>query len=473
MILRALGLFCLLLFSQVAAQSQLTIGADTRSGLEVTIYNSNIGLVKDTRSFSLARGGRTEVLLEDVAARIQAETVLPISLSPQRQWIVLEQNYEYDLLTPNTLLAKYVGQQVRLITYDSDNEVVDRQTATLLSLNDGPLYQVGNEIHIRHPGQVILPEVPEELVAKPSLRWLVDGDRGEHTVQISYLTEGLTWKADYVLKVNQQATVGDLTGWITLNNQSGIAYPGASVKLVAGDVHRAPPERDYLAAQPLLSLARVAGAEVTEEAFMEYHLYTIPWQTTLKQNQQKQVELLSRSGLEINRHYLADIPANYVTGSRAGQITLPVNVQLTFVNTEANQLGEPLPGGIVRIYSEDQAGTLQFAGEDRIDHTPRDEEVEITLGEAFDLVCEVQQTGYEDLSTRTDRRYESSYEISLRNRKESDAVTITVLAHFPGEWELRNNSHEYSPEDAFTARFPVNVPAGEEVVLRYSVRITL
>ncbi len=150
---RTLGLFCLLLFSQVVAQSQLTIGADARGGLEVTIYNSNIGLVKDTRSFTVARGGQIEVLLEDVAARIQAETVLPVSLSPQRQWAVLEQNYEYDLLTPNTLLAKYVGQQVRLVTYDSNNEVVDRQTATLLSLNDGPLYQVGNEIHIRHPGR--------------------------------------------------------------------------------------------------------------------------------------------------------------------------------------------------------------------------------------------------------------------------------------------------------------------------------
>ena len=196
MIPRALGAACLLLVSQLVAQPQLTIGADARTGLEVTIYNSNIGLVKDTRSCSLAKGGRAEVLLEDVAAKVQAETVLPVSLSPQRQWVVLEQNYEYDLLSPSTLLAKYVGKPVRLVTYDSDNKVVERQTATLLSLNEGPLYQVGKEIHIKHPGHVILPEVPEELVARPSLRWLVEGDKGKHTIQVSYLSGGLTWKAE-------------------------------------------------------------------------------------------------------------------------------------------------------------------------------------------------------------------------------------------------------------------------------------
>jgi len=366
-----------------------------------------------------------------------------------------------------------VGRPVRLVTYDSDNKVVDRQTATLLSLNEGPLYQVGKEIHIKHPGHVILPEVPEELVARPSLRWLVEADKGKHTIQVSYLSGGLTWKADYVLKVNQAATGGDLTGWITLNNRSGIAYPDASVKLVAGEVHRAPPERRYPPVQARLELARARPPEVTEEAFMEYHLYTIPWKTTLKHNQQKQVELLSRSGLGLERHYLVDVPANFVTGSRKGKSKLPVNVQLSFANTKANHLGDPLPGGIIRIYSEDRAGTLQFAGEDRIDHTPRDEEVKVTLGKAFDLVCEVKQTGYEDLSDRRNRRYESGFEVSLRNRKEQEAVTIGVLAHFPGEWQIRDSSHDYVREDAFTARFSIEVPAGKEVVLSYRVRVTL
>ncbi len=297
---RALGVAVLLILSQLAAQSQLTIGADARTGLEVTIYNSNIGLVKDTRTFSLAKGGRVEVLLEDVAAKVQAETVLPISLTPQRQWMVLEQNYEYDLLTPNTLLAKFVGKPVRLLTYDINNKVVDRQTATLLSLNQGPLYQVGKEIHIRHPGHVILPEVPDELVARPSLRWLVEGDKGRHTIQVSYLSGGLTWRADYVLKVDHAVTTGDLTGWITLNNQSGIPYPEAVVKLVAGDVHRVRPGvRPRLAREALAFAA--PRKEVSEEAFLEYHLYTIPWKTTLKHNQQKQVELLSSSGVALER----------------------------------------------------------------------------------------------------------------------------------------------------------------------------
>ncbi|MFB0517613.1 MAG: DUF4139 domain-containing protein [Candidatus Neomarinimicrobiota bacterium] len=462
----------LLLISVLWGQSQLTIGADTRTGLEVTIYSSNIGLVKDTRTFELAKGGRLEVLLEDVAARVQAETVLPVSLTPQREWVVLEQNYEYDLLSPSTLLAKYVGKSVRLVTYDSDNKVVDRQTATLLSLNEGPLYQVGKEIHIKHPGHVILSEVPAELVARPSLRWLVEGEKGQHTVQVSYLSGGLVWKADYVLKVNQDATAGDLTGWITLNNQSGIAYPEASVKLVAGDVHRVMPEvRPRLAKKTLAMEA--AEMEVREEAFMEYHLYTIPWKTTLKQNQQKQVELLSRSGIVLERHYSVDIPSHFGTGNVPGENELPVNVRLRFANTQANHLGEPLPGGIIRIYSEDQAGTLQFAGEDRIAHTPRDEEVKVTLGTAFDLVCEVKQTEYKDLSDRWTRRHESTFEVSLRNRKQEEDVAIEVLAHFPGEWQIREKSHDYVKEDAFTAKFTVKVPAGEEVVLIYKIRVTL
>ena len=472
MIPRPLGAVTLLLLSALAAQPPLTIGADARTGLEVTIYNSNIGLVKDTRTFSLTRGGRQEILLEDVAARVQAETVLPVSLTPRRSWVVLEQNYEYDLLTPNTLLAKYVGKPVRLITYDSDNKVVDRQTATLLSLNEGPLYQVGKEIHLRHPGHVILPEVPEELVARPSLRWLVEGDKGKHTVQVSYLSSGLTWKADYVLKVDQEVKKGDLTGWITLNNRSGIAYPDASVKLVAGDVQRvtarpAPPVRARL------EMATRRAPKVEEEAFMEYHLYTIPWKTTLKHNQQKQVELLSRSGVALARQYSVEIPPGFATGPLRGKSKLPVNVRLSFANTKANRLGEPLPGGIVRIYSEDQAGTLQFAGEDRIDHTPRDEEVKVTLGRAFDLVCEVRQTAYEDLGDRRVRRYESGLEVSLRNRKEQGAVTIAVRARFPGEWRIKDSSHDYDREDAFTARFAVQVPAGEEVILSYTVRVTL
>jgi len=463
-------LAAILTFSVALAQT--TIGAAARTGLEVTIYNSNIGLVKDTRAFSLPKGGRVELLLEEVATQLQAETVLPVSLTPSQGWVVLEQNYEYDLLSPNTLLAKYVGQRVQLVTYDADNKVVERKQATLLSLSGGPLYQVGKDIHIAHPGHVILPEVPEELVARPSLRWIAEAARGKHTVQISYLTGGLTWKADYVLKVDQAAAKGDLTGWITLNNTSGIPYPEAAVKLVAGDVHRVRPERGR-PAPVRMELAMRRAPEVTEEAFMEYHLYTIPWKTTLKQNQQKQVELLSRSGVGLTRQYVVDIPQRLTTARAGGESKPPVNVRLSFDNTKANQLGDPLPAGIVRIYSEDRSGGLQFAGEDRIAHTPRDEQVEITMGRAFDLVAEVRQTTFEDLSDRRNRRYEHGVEVRLRNRKEQGAVTIDVRAHFPGEWQMRAKSHDFVKYDAFTAQFSIKVPVGKEVILRYTVRVTL
>jgi hypothetical protein len=277
--------------SGLAAQAPLTVGSDTRTDLHVTVYNSNIGLVKDTRSFSLTRSGRLEVLLEDVASRVQSETVLPLSLTPEIALTVLEQNYEYDLLTPNTLLEKYVGKTVQLVTYNADNQVVERKSGTLLSTNQGPVFQVGKDIHVNHPGHVILPEVPDELVARPSLRWMVEGEKGSHTVQVSYLTNGLSWKADYVLKVNQDATLGDLTGWITVNNESGIAYPEVSLKLVAGDIHRVQPPRLRREIRPVRAMEAVVTAMPEEEEFMEYHLYTIPWKTTLKNNQQKQIKL--------------------------------------------------------------------------------------------------------------------------------------------------------------------------------------
>ena len=454
--------------SPLAAQLRITVGTDARIGLEVTIYSGNLALVKDSRTFTLAKDGRVEVLLENVAARIRAETVLPESQTPQRKWAVLEQNYEYDLLTPKTLLAKYVGKRVRLVTYDSDNKVVDRQSATLLSVNEGPLYRVGKEIHLRHPGHVILPEVPEELVARPSLWWLVEGEKGEHTVQVSYLTGGLSWRADYVLKVNPAASEGDLTGWITIHNESSSAYPDATVKLVAGDVHRAQPEFR----RPGPWARAMQRTEVAEETFLEYHLYTIPWKTTLLENRQKQVELLSRSDIGLKKRYSVEVQRNLMAIRGGDERRAPVKVGLSFFNSSDNSPGEPFPGGIVRIYSEDRSGALQFAGEDRIGHTPRDEKVEVTLGNAFDLVCWLKQTEYELLARKPPRRHRAGVEVTLRNRKVDEEVTIQVYARFGGQWEIRSSSHDYVTEDAFTARFPVEVPAGEEVTLKYQVAVT-
>jgi hypothetical protein len=457
--------------SGLGAQAPLTVGADTRTDLHVTVYNSNIGLVKDTRSFSLARSGRLEVLLEDVASRIQSETVLPLSLTPENPLTVLEQNYEYDLLTPNILLEKYVGRTIQLVTYDADNQVVERKSGTLLSTNQGPVFQVGKDIHIKHPGHVILPEVPEELVARPSLRWMVEGEKGSHSVQVSYLTGGLSWKADYVLKVNQDVTLGDLTGWITVHNESGIAYPDASLKLVAGDVHRVEREKVGRGRRPAPAMFAVE-AMPAEEAFMEYHLYTVPWKTTLKDNQQKQIKLLSHGGISVERRYGTTIQQHIVRAPQSGPLELPVNVQVVFQNTEQNQMGVPLPKGIVRIYSEDQAGTLQFAGEDRVNHIPRDEEVRLTMGTAFDLVVEARQTSFER-SSKPRQRLDSGYEVNLRNRKEEGDVTINVYARLFGDWEIREESHDYIKVDAFIVRFPVDVLAGEEVILAYSVRVTI
>ncbi|MCK4578213.1 MAG: DUF4139 domain-containing protein [Candidatus Marinimicrobia bacterium] len=450
------------------AQTAIPVSAADRTGLEVTIYNQNLGLVKDTRTFKLAKGGRVELLLEEVAPKVQTETVLPVPQGKGR-FTVLEQNYEYDLLTPRTLLSKYVGKQVELLTYDQNNKLVERKKATLLSLNEKAIYQVGNDIHIEHPGEVVLPEVPDDLVARPSLRWLAEADKGSHTVQISYLTGGMSWKADYVLKVNPDKSSADITGWITLNNESGIAYPDAAVKLVAGTIHRAGPKKRPR--REGLQLAMRAAPQVREEAFMDYHLYTIPWSTTIGHKQQKQVELLSQTGIAVEQEYTVSIVGAAPGRQRSSDPKRPVMTTFNFRNSAANKLGMPLPAGIVRIYSADQAGSLQFAGEDRIGHTPRDEPVRLTAGQAFDLVAEMRRTNYQNLGSRDQIKYEQSTEVALRNRKPKGSARIKVYARFNGDWDIQKSNQDFVKEDAFTALFTVDVPAGKEVKITYTARV--
>ncbi len=433
----------------------------------VTVYNNGRALVRDRREIPLLPG-TVALQFSDVAEQVRPETVSLRSMNDPGRLFILEQNYEYDLMSPQKLMEKYVGKEVRLINKHEDYDFYE-QPARLLSMNNGPVYEINGDIYLDHPGTVVLPEIPDDLIARPSLIWLLDNQGTDHDVEVTYMTGGMSWKADYVLSLNREETAMDVTGWVTLTNQSGATYTNAELKLVAGDVNivRDQPERMMRMDRAVMAEAAMAPPPMQQEAFAEYHLYTLPRRTTIRQNQNKQVNLLNAANVAVKKVYeyrgntqfffqrMPDIPSE-----RAA-------VMLTFENREVNQLGIPLPGGIMRVYQEDSSGALQFSGEDRIQHTPRNEEVRLRLGNAFDVVAERKQTEYDIIASNV---HESSFEIVLRNHKDNDIV-VDVIETLTSDWQIRNASHEHQQRDAFTVVFPVDVPANGEATVTYTVRI--
>jgi hypothetical protein len=308
-------------------------------------------------------------------------------------------------------------------------------------------------------------ELPENLRERPTLVWLLASERSdERRLEATYLTAGVTWKADYVLTLGSSGDVGSLLGWVTLDNASGTSYPDASLQLVAGDVHLAPAPRSM--PQHMMVAAKAASAEMREEAFAEYHLYTLERATTVKDRQQKQVALLEADGVRAVRSYVVESPQWWYL-QRVGKQKQDVRVDVEIANRADNHLGMALPAGVVRLYQRDRRGTSQFVGEDRIEHTPKDEIVKVTMGNAFDVVAERRQTDYRKLA---DNLYEDAFEVTLRNHKES-AVTVEVRDQVGGDWEMVSNSHPFEKLSASGISFSVPVPANGEAKLTYRVRV--
>ncbi|MBI3332543.1 MAG: DUF4139 domain-containing protein [Candidatus Omnitrophica bacterium] len=445
--------------------------AEDQLGLEVTVYNSNLGLIKDTRRVELAEG-QGQLWFMDVASQIMPVTVHARSLDHPEEFTVLEQNYEYDLMNEDKLLDKYVGKKIKILTFNDYQDRKEMVEAQLLANNQGQIYRINGEIYLGHPGTKILPEIPENLIAKPTLSWLYQAKgRRPHQLEVSYLTQGITWKADYVLLLNQEDTAADLAGWVTVDNQSGATYREAKLKLVAGQVHRAEEELLEGMAYARRGMAAEAVAPQFEErGLFEYHLYDLARRTTIKENQAKQIGLLEAPGAGVEKELLVQGVPSYLTSSIPDRLEKqPVWVYVKLKNSKENHLGMPLPAGVVRLYKKDSQGSLQFVGEDRIRHTPRDEEVKLKVGEAFDLAAERVQTDYRQVSSRL---YETEWEITLRNHKE-EAVTVGVIEPMQGSWQVVSNSYPYTKVDAFTIRFDLTVPKDQEVKLRYRVRVGL
>jgi len=454
------------------AQTTVTSTDQDQKELAVTVYNSNVALVRDVRRVRLPEG-TIDLRYMDIAAQVNPATVHIVSLTSPKDLNVLEQNYEYDLLSPQKLLQKYIGKELTLIRVVTDNNSTREVPvkAVLLADNDGPVWKVGNEI-ITGMGadRYEFPDLPENLYSKPTLVWLLDNRKaGEQSVEASYLTNQVNWSSDYVLTMHSDQKSADLNGWVTVVNQSGTSFHNAQLQLVAGELNRVAQTRSTVMYEMAAKSAGAAAPQFQQEAISEYHLYTLQRPTTILENETKQISLLDAAGATVEKVYEVDGESYYYQNPQGpGQATKePVKVYIKFKNAEENSLGMPLPAGTVRVYQGDSKGRVQFIGEDRIDHTPKDETVSLHIGNAFDVVAERKQTDFQRLGSRA---VEVEYEISLRNHK-PDPVTVLVNEPIGGDWSVLNSTFKFEKTAAFAARFTVPVAANSDALLKYRVRI--
>jgi hypothetical protein len=447
---------------------------EEQKSVSITIYNVNLGLVRDRRDITLPRG-ESSLKFAGVAAQINPATVHIKSLTSPADLAIVEQNYEYDLLSPQKLLDKYVGKKVTLVlrSYENQTEKLTPTEAILLANNNGAVWQIGDHIIINpsNIAEIRFPQLPENLIAKPTLVWRLANERpATQSVEASYLTGGITWRSDYVVLVNSDETRADVTGWVTIDNTSGADYRNAELKLVAGDVHRAPDRQAYERKMIQEMAARAAREDnFKEESFFEYHLYTLQRRTTIKNAQTKQISLLDAKGIGANKQFIIYGQPYYYRGyNNPGEpIKEKIGVYIEFINSEKNGLGQPLPAGIIRLYKADSAGGQQFIGEDRIDHTPKNETVKVKVGDAFDIVGERKMMDYRVLGGRM---YEYAYQIVIRNHKK-EAINVVVNEPIGGDWEMVSSSHKWEKTAAFAARFNVPVASEGSATLSYRVRI--
>jgi hypothetical protein len=456
-----------------AKTTTLTTSEKDQVDLAVTVYNSNLALVRDVRQIHLS-AGVFPLHFEDVAASINPATVHFRSLSEPAKLSVVEQNYEYDLLEPAKLLQKYVGREVTLVRAEKDagsTRWVETK-ALLLSDNDGPVWKIGDEIVTGMSADSYrFPDLPGNLYSRPTLVWTLD-NRGANAqkVEASYLTANMSWKADYVLTVTRDEGAADLDGWVTLTNNSGVAYGNAKLQLVAGEIHQVAPAKAMEAMGKAMRMSGAAPApQFTQEDFSEYHLYSLERRTSIENNESKQISLLNGTGVPVEKYLLVEGQANYYRNPQGigNAIPQPVKVYYRFKNAEKGGLGMPLPAGTVRVYQADAKGGVQFVGEDNIQHTPKDETLKIYIGNAFDVVCERKQTDYKKLASNL---YEMEYGITLRNHKDGP-VAVEVREPVGGDWEVVDSNFKPMKLDATTIGFQVPVEKDGAATLTYRVRV--
>ncbi len=456
----------------VAVAAEVVSTASDQSSVAITIYNDNLALVKDARQVRLARDAN-RLAWREVSAQMRPETAMLRNLSNPVGFRLLEQNFDFDLLTPAKLLEKYVGREVDVIRLNPATGAETRETATVLATNGGVVLKFADRIETGVPGRLAFSGVPDTLRDKPTLVILLSNpSAGLQNLELSYLTGGLSWRADYVAELNATDDRLDLNAWVTLTNRSGAAYPDARLQLVAGDLNRVRDDQPIPREVMAMATKVADAAGMQQESLFEYHLYTLQRPTTLAENQTKQVALMSAGQVPVKKEFLLEGAPYYYSGQH-GELgkKIKVGVFVEFDN-KGEGLGIPLPKGVIRLYKKDSQGNAQFVGEDRIDHTPKNETVRLKLGEAFDLTADRKQTAFQKLagSSRYNYEFESAYEIVLKNAK-SEAVTVIVREPMPGDWTMVSESQPHTKAASGTAEWQVKVPAEGKTTLSYRVRV--
>ncbi|MDI9395120.1 MAG: DUF4139 domain-containing protein [Euryarchaeota archaeon] len=430
----------------------LSAGATgTDSATELTVYNNDLALVKERRELDL-KAGVNNIEYSDVAALIDPTSVM-FEDTKNKNTAVLEQNYEYDLVSSDKLLDKFLGKEITASEKEGNT-----YTGTLLSHDGGVVLKLSDG-KVVSLAEVTKFEFPDSagLLTKPTLVWQVYSPvTGSRNVLTSYLTGGMKWNANYIVKTNTDDTKADIQGWVSIDNKAGASYNDAKLKLVAGEVHRiTPPEPPRYEGGVLEETADIKGeGGFVEEALFEYHLYTLERPATLKNNQVKQLSLLSADSVPVEKELVFD-------ASKSNKVQVALNLN----NSKEKGLGMPLPAGVLRVYKADSEGQLQFLGEDSIDHTPKDEEIKVVIGNAFDLTGTRAQTDYKRVNNNV---WRESYDIELKNHK-SETQKIKVVEHFYGDWKIITSSDTYEKKDAYTAEWEVSVAANGSKKVSFTV----
>jgi hypothetical protein len=453
-----------------AAGDQST-SLNDQTDLNVTVYNSNIALIRDVRQLALP-GGIFRLKFMDIAATVNPATVHFRSLTDPEKLGVIEQNYEYDLLEPAKLLHKYVGKEVTLVRSYQENGTTKREEikATLLSDNNGPVWKIGNDIVTgMYAESLRFPEVPANLYERPTLLMSLENSGArKQQIEASYLASNLSWNSDYVLTVTRDEKNADLDGWVTVVNNSGTAFHNARLQLVAGELNRIPAESRLRAMDMVVAAPAKAREQFQQEAFSEYHLYSLGRRTSVEDKETKQISLLQGSGVPVEKIFVVNGQNYYYHNAQnpGSPLKDPVMVYYKFKNEEKAGLGIPLPAGNVRVYQKDSKGGILFAGEDRIEHTPKDETINIHIGNAFDVVAEHKQTDYKSISSHV---WEMEFEVTIRNHKDGP-ITVEVNEPIGGDWEMLSSTYKYTKTAAFAAQFNVPVAKDGKAVLTYRIR---
>jgi hypothetical protein len=425
--------------------------------IAVTIYNSNLGVVSETRELKFEQG-INRLAYRDVPSQIDANSVRFDLVNGDNSIGILEQNYAYDLVSSDQIYTRYIDKEIDLITKDGD-----LISGTLLSTSGGTIILMEKSggvkiVMIANIAEVNFPSLPDGLITRPTLFWLYQSAKaGTFPTRVSYQTGGMTWAAEYVGVLNGTEDKLDMSGWAAIDNNSGKTFTDASLKLVAGDINRVQQPEIFLRGGRAAEMMYETDAKgFAEKAFFEYHLYTLPRKATLANREKKQISLFDPATTNVEKKYFY----------RPDRDAKAIDVAVVFTNSKSSGLGLPLPEGRVRLFKADDDGSLILLGEDQIDHTPTDEEVSLKVGNAFDIVGEQKIMNQQRISNKIE---DQEFEIELRNHKK-EAVKIEVEKKLYGFWDIRTADFEYDKKDANTVTAEVSVPADGAVTLKFTVR---